>query len=55
MALDDLRAALRDLNLAAVSRACGVSHNTLIGIRTGRIKRPIRRTMARIEAYLNGR
>ena len=55
MTLDEIRAALSDRRLTAVSEATGVHRNTLSQIRSGRLKNPSYETIARLSNYLAGR
>lgn len=55
MTLDEIRAALADRRLTAVSEATGVHRNTLSQIRSGRLLNPSYETIARLSDYLGGR
>jgi len=52
MTILELRAALADRNLIKVAEATGLHHNTLIGIRSGKISNPQQRTVDVLSEYL---
>lgn len=54
MSLDEIVAALRDRVLIRVSEATGVSEKTVQQVASGKAKRPAKKTISRLSAYLSG-
>lgn len=52
MTIDEIRAALEDRNLKKVAEATGLHHNTLLGIRSGKVGTPSFGTVDVLRRYL---
>lgn len=52
MSIEEIRAALEDRNLRKVADATGLHHNTLLGIRSGKVASPSFGTLDVLRRYL---
>lgn len=55
MTLDDIRNALQDRNIKAISRAAGVSYYAIRQIKAGKAQRPSHAVVAALSDYLQER